>query len=121
MEYFQEIAKDALGEQYEVKTANSTVEALRILKQGGIDLLVLDLTLEHTEDGLGLLTHLQPKPCPILIFTAEDEADMYGDRWEELQRNGADDLVMKGMNVGEMLSKKVGDMFGVEQDEKAHG
>ena len=69
MEYFQEIAKDALGELYEVKTADSTAEALRILGQGGIDLLVLDLTLEHTEDGLGLLTRLQPMPCPILIST----------------------------------------------------
>jgi DNA-binding response OmpR family regulator len=122
MEYFQEIAKDALGELYEVKTADSTAEALRILRQGDVDLLVLDLTLEHTEDGLGLLTQLQPKPCPILIFTAEDEADMYGDRWEELQRYGADDLVMKGMNVGEMLFKKVGDLLGVEsEDLKSHG
>ena len=121
MEYFQEIAKDALGELYEVKTADSAVEALRVLRQGGIDLLVLDLNLEHTEDGLGLLTRLQPKPCPILIFTAEDEADMYGDRWETLQRYGADDLVIKGMNVGEMLSKKVGDLFGIGAEEKAHG
>ncbi len=121
MEYFQEIAKDALRELYEVKTADSTAEALRILKQGGIDLLVLDLTLEHTEDGLGLLTQLHPKPCPILIFTAEDEAEMYGDRWDELQRHGADDLVMKGMNVGEMLFKKVGDLLGVRSEERSHG
>ncbi len=121
MEYFQEIAKDALGEVYEVKTAGSAAEALRILRQGGIDLMVLDLTLEHAEDGLGLLTRLQPKPCPILIFTAEDEADMYGDRWEELQSYGADDLVIKGMNVGEMLSKKVGDLFGIDSEEQAQG
>lgn len=121
MEYFREIAKDALGELYEVKTADSPAEALRILGLGGIDLLVLDLSLEHTEDGLGLLTQLQPKPCPILIFTAEDEAEMYGERWEMLQQYGADDLVMKGMNVGEMLFKKVGDLLGVELEEKAHG
>ena len=120
MEYFREIARDALKEHYEVKTADSAAEALRILGQGGVDLLVLDLTLEHTEDGFGLLTQLQPKPCPILIFTAEDEADMYGDRWEELQQYGADDLVIKGMNVGEMLSKKVGELFGVSWEEEAY-
>jgi CheY-like chemotaxis protein len=121
MEYFKEIARDALGEQYEVRTADTAGEALQIMRQGGIDLLVLDLTLENTEDGFGLLNQLRPKPCPILIFTAENETDMYGKRWEELQQSGADDLVIKGMNVGEMLAKKVGELFGVGWEEEASG
>jgi DNA-binding response OmpR family regulator len=116
MEYFREIARDALGEKYNVRTAKSAGEAQVAIAEGGIDLLVLDLTLDHSSGGESLLSQLQPKPCPILIFTAEDESEMYGDRWEELKSMGADDLVLKGMNVGDSLTKKVGELLGEPWD-----
>ncbi|GEM_PF-1500212 len=116
MEYFRRIARDALSEKYDVRTAESSEEALRIIRAGGIDLLVLDLTLDQDGGGMGILSRLQPKPCPILIFTAADESEMYGERWEELKKFGADDLVLKGMNVGDSLSKKVGEMLGEPWD-----
>ena len=116
MEYFRQIAKDALGEKYEVRTAESAQEALRVIRKGGVDLLVLDLTLDQESGGIGLLAQLQPKPCPILIFTAEDESEMYGERWELLKKSGADDLVLKGMNVGDSLTKKVGELLGEPWD-----
>ena len=50
--------------------------------------------------------------CPILIFTAKDESELYGDCWEELARLGADGLVIKGMNVSETLLRKVATMLG---------
>ena len=81
------------GKRTARKTAATSADARSILAQGGIDLLVLDLTLDGCNAGRDLLVELQPKPCPILIFTAQDESEMYGESWEDLKRLGADDLV----------------------------
>lgn len=112
MDYFIEIARDALGSRYELKVAKTLDEARKILVQGGIDLLLLDLTLEDGEDGLRLLREPPGKTCPVLLFTAQDESEMYGDGWAKLRALGADDVVMKGMNMDEALSRKVGEMLG---------
>lgn len=112
MAYFREIAVDALASRYEVKTATTVAEARALLTGGGIDLMVLDLTLDGGEYGSELLRTMLAKPCPILIFTAKDEAEMYGDTWDELQALGADDLVMKGMNAGESLLRKTAALLG---------
>ncbi len=117
LEYFREVASDALSVDYEVKTAQSAHEARMVLAEGGIDLLVLDLTLDGTEAGRDLLMQLDPKPCPILIFTAEDETDLYDGTWDGLKALGADDLVIKGMQVGESLVRKVGELLGMPMDE----
>jgi len=77
---------------------------------------VLDLTLDGGEGGLDLLRELNVKPCPILIYTAQDESEMYGDSWNELQRLGADDIVPKGMNVGDELTRKVDSLLGRQTD-----
>jgi DNA-binding response OmpR family regulator len=110
--YLREIAEEALRSKYEVKTASTMSEALAILAAGGIDLMVLDLTLDGGNQGLELLHSLTAKPCPILVYTAQDESETYGDTWEVLQRLGADNLVTKGMNVGDSLPRKVGALLG---------
>ena len=112
MEYFIEIAKDALAARYELKVARSLDEARTILVRGGIDLLLLDVTLERGEDGLRLLREPPGKTCPVLLFTAQDESEMYGDGWAKLKAIGVDDVVMKGMNMNEALSRKVAEMLG---------
>ena len=112
MEYFIEIAKDALASRYELKVARSLDEARTLLVQGGIDLLLLDVTLERGEDGLRLLREPPGKTCPVLLFTAQDESEMYGDGWAKLKAIGVDDVVMKGMNMNEALSRKVAEMLG---------
>ena len=112
LEYFVEIARDALSGKYEVKTARSVVEARAELLRGGIDLLLLDLALEGGEDGLALLREAPGKTCPVLLFTAQDESEMYGDGWARLQGLGVDDVVIKGMNMGEMLTRKVAALLG---------
>jgi CheY-like chemotaxis protein len=120
--YFRKIAFDALSPTFDVKTAATGAEALELLDQGGIDLMVLDLTLGGREGGREggrrLLTGLRPKPCPILIYTAQDESEMYGESWEELSRLGADDVVIKGMNVAGLLVRKVGSLLGTPIDEE---
>jgi CheY-like chemotaxis protein/predicted RNA-binding Zn-ribbon protein involved in translation (DUF1610 family) len=119
MDYFLDIAKDALEPQFLVEAAKTIDQARAALTQGEIDLILLDLTLSGGEDGLGFLRELPFKPCPILIFTAEDESVMYGETWEKLQGLGADDVVIKGMNVGESILRKVGSLLGqaIEDDE----
>lgn len=116
-EYFRQIAKDALDDAYEVRTAGNSSEAREALSQGGIDLLVLDLTLDGGDEGRTLLMELNPKPCPILIFTAQDESELYGEHWDELTRLGADDLVMKGMQVAESLKKKARSLLGLPDED----
>jgi predicted Zn finger-like uncharacterized protein len=112
MEYFIEIARDALAGRYELKIARSLDEARVLLRQGGIDLMLLDLTLEQGEDGLRLLREPPGKICPVLLFTAQDESEMYGEGWEKLLALGVDDVVIKGMNMDEALSRKVAEMLG---------
>jgi DNA-binding response OmpR family regulator len=96
----------------------TVAQARAMLLRGGIDLMVLDLTLEGGDHGRRFLAEFAGKPCPIVIFTARDESEMYGDTWEELKRLGADALVLKGMNVGESLRRKVGALLGAEADDE---
>ena len=112
MDYFRDIARDALEPDYVVEEAETVQEAQAALLAGEIDLILLDLTLGDGEDGARLLHELPFKPCPILIFTAEDESVMYGEQWDKLQELGADDVVIKGMNVGESILRKVGSLLG---------
>lgn len=121
MDYFLDIARDALEPRFLVEAAKTVDQARAALTQGEIDLMLLDLTLSGGEDGIGLLRELPFKPCPILIFTAEDESVMYGETWEELQGLGADDVVIKGMNVGESILRKVGSLLGQSIDDDEGG
>ena len=114
--YFREIAAEALEGEYEIQAVATKDGAQAALDRGGVDLMVLDLTLDGGEGGLDLLRELNGKPCPILIYTAQDESEMYGDSWDELQRLGADDIVLKGMNVGDELTRKVNSLLGRETD-----
>jgi DNA-binding response OmpR family regulator len=114
MDYFVEIARDALAGRYEVRTARTLGEARAALSGGGIDLLLLDITLAGGEDGLRLLREPPGKVCPVLLFTAQDESEMYGEGWDHLRSIGVDDVVIKGMNMGELLVRKVGALLGEE-------
>jgi DNA-binding response OmpR family regulator len=117
-EYFREIAAEALSTRYEVEPAANLSEARAAIAAGGIDLMVLDLTLEGGDHGIELLRTMGFKPCPILIFTEQDESEIYGDSWEELRRLGADDVVIKGMNAGESLRRKASALLGEQWDEE---
>jgi CheY-like chemotaxis protein len=115
--YFRQIAKEALEPTFAVLTAPNRAEARDLMSSNQIDLLVLDLTLDGFNAGREMLSELTPKPFPILIFTAQDESEMYGENWEELKRLGADDLVIKGMKVAESLLRKASALLGVPVDE----
>jgi predicted Zn finger-like uncharacterized protein len=116
MEYFLEIAREALRGKYEVKAARSVDEASKALREGPVDIILLDIYLANGEDGLELLRR-HPKTCPVLAFTAEDESEMYGEGWNRLLSAGIDDVVRKGMNVNEMLLRKVAAALGETEPE----
>ncbi len=105
--YFRELVKETLGDRYRTILVSSKADALAALRREKVDLLLLDLSLDDDVDGREVLREMGSKPCPILIFTARDEEDMYGDVWTELKRLGADDMLIKGMNVEENLLLKI--------------
>jgi CheY-like chemotaxis protein len=105
--YFRELVRDTLGERYRTLLVSSKADALDTLRREKIDLFLLDLSLDDDVDGREVLREMDGKPCPILIFTARDEEDMYGPVWDELRALGADDMLIKGMNVEEDLLLKV--------------
>ncbi|MFQ5718915.1 MAG: response regulator [Acidobacteriota bacterium] len=105
--YFRELVKETLGDRYRMVLVSSRKNAVETLRREKVDLLLLDLSLDDDEDGRDVLREMGEKQCPILIFTARDEEEMYGDCWDELQSLGADDMLIKGMNVGENLLAKV--------------
>jgi CheY-like chemotaxis protein len=115
MDYFRQVAADALSSRFEVRQASTVAEARAHLSQR-IDLLLLDLTLDGGDHGKDLLRSLPRKPCPILIYTDQDESGMYGSSWEGLQRLGVDDVVMKGMNAGDAILRKVCALLGLPWD-----
>lgn len=117
MEYFKQVARDALADRYEVVIATSNAEANAALAHGGIDLMILDLNLDNGDQGADLLRSLGYKPCPILIYTSADESEMYGEAWEELQLLGADDLVVKGVNITDSLRHKVAGALGQSDED----
>ena len=47
------------------------------------------------------------------VSVAKGKFDFDGEEWDEMQRLGADDILIKGMNVAESLQRKVGDLLGV--------
>jgi CheY-like chemotaxis protein len=106
-EFFLQLARETLGKPYKTICARTASEALSILQDERVDLLVLDLALEAEEDGLDVLTDAFPRGLPCLVFTAKSEAEMWGDGWIRLRGMGASDLLLKGMNIEEQLLSKV--------------
>jgi len=112
--YFTEITREALGAEYRTVSVGTREEAMKVLESESPVLMILDLSLARGQDGRDLLKSLPNKDFPILIFTARDETELYGDAWEELKRLGADDIVHKGMNVGDELKRKVASLLTVK-------
>jgi len=110
--YFSELTREALGPDYRTVSVATKEEALKVMAAEAPSLLILDLSLARGQDGRDLLRIMPPKTFPVLIFTARDETELYGGAWEELKSLGADDIVHKGMNVGDELKRKVAALLG---------
>ncbi len=106
-EFFLNLARETLQRGYDTLCARSAVEALSLLRDRRVDLVVLDLTLERDDDGLEVLAAAAPKGLPCLVFTAKSETEMWGEAWQRLRKKGATDLLLKGMNIEEQLLSKI--------------
>ena len=113
VDYFVQLARETLGSKYHTVVVKTVEEAFQAIEREPVDLMVLDLTLNEN-DGDTVLERLEPKEFPVLIATSRDETEMYGEVWEELKRLGADDLVIKGMNMEETLLQKISSLLGVK-------
>ena len=111
-EFFRECAVDALKTDYRPLKARNASEAMGVLESEHVDMVILDLTLEREEDGLEVLTATAAKGLPCLIFTARNEAEMWVDGWQRLQKLGATDLLIKSVNAEEQLLAKVATILG---------
>jgi transposase-like protein/CheY-like chemotaxis protein len=108
--YSRDAAAEALSKEFGIVTADTVDAATRILSMGGIALMVVDLDIDHGT-GKRLLRRGVLKTCPTVIYV-NDESELYGDRWEAAREQGADDMVIKGMNAAETLVRKVGTLLG---------
>ena len=115
--FFLDTAQEALSGEYEVVTAANATEAAPILDRGGFAVLVLGVSPDRGFANLELLRG-RAKPCPVLMYTEADESEVMGEKWEEVHKLGADDIVIKGMNVGEALRRKVGALLGRQWDDE---
>ncbi len=106
-DFFLEMAHDALGQKYETVSVRTATACLAEIARADPDLLVLDLMLADGDNGLEILRQLPERRFPVLVYTSRDEELIYGKLWSSLQELGVNDILIKGMNVGDELRRKV--------------
>ena len=91
-----------LGKQsYRVSTAASSAETMRLVKEGYIDLVVLDIGLAD-EDGLNLLSIIKAQH-PSLRVVMLTGMGFVEDLLQEANQKGADGYVSKVLPLEELL------------------
>jgi len=108
--FFRNLIRESLGDGYSYLVAATVAEARRILTAVPVSLVILDLNLEDQGDGEQILESL-PKGIPALVLTGDQDPDLFGSRWQDLQTRGATDLLIKGLNIREQLGLKVGNIL----------
>jgi DNA-binding response OmpR family regulator len=75
--FIQELIKEVLGEEYNILVANNAAEALSLIYQQPISMLLLDVCMPGV-DGLDLCRTLRSLPqfveLPIIMLTAKNTA-----------------------------------------------
>ena len=111
-DYFSSLTREAIGDGYDMVFVRTPAAALKEIARHRPDLLILDLILEGGE-GKEVLEKRADRSFPVLVFTSKDEREMFGGKqWDQLKALGANDLLMKGINVGDDLQRKVEVLLG---------
>lgn len=90
--------------RFEVTWADRLELALRFLREGEFDVILLDLSLPDSH-GLETLTHLHRADVylPVIVLTGLDDSDMPA----RALRQGAQDYLPKGKITGELLDRAI--------------
>ncbi|MGM0640593.1 MAG: winged helix-turn-helix domain-containing protein [Thermotogota bacterium] len=92
-------------EGYDVLSAGSADEALKVVEEKDVDFFIVDIMLPGSMDGFDLIRILKSnenhKATPVLILSAKDDA---ADKVAGLEL-GSDDYVTKPFNVRELLAR----------------
>ena len=94
------VAKHARHAGYEIAECADGCAAVERCREGGIDLVVLDIMLPGL-DGYELLEYLRPTGTPVIFITAKGSL---GDRVKGL-RLGADDYIVKPFEIAELVAR----------------
>ncbi len=86
---------------YEVQTAASSAETMRLVNQAPLDLVVLDIGLAE-EDGLGLLSTIKAQ-CPQLPVVMLTGMGFVEELLQEANQKGAQGYVSKVLPLEELL------------------
>ena len=86
---------------YEVSTAGSSTETLKLVEEKQIDIVVLDIGLAN-EDGLKLLSTIKARRpnTQVVMLTGMGFVE---DLLQEAHQKGADGYVSKGLPMDELL------------------
>jgi len=89
---------------YELETAERLAVALERLRAGGIDLVLLDLTLPDSE-GVGTFTsvHSHVPDVPIIVLTGQSDESLA----VSTVRSGAQDYLLKGQVASDLLARTI--------------
>jgi DNA-binding response OmpR family regulator len=92
-------------EGYDVLSATSADEALKIVEEKDVDFFIIDIMLPGSMDGFDLIRIIKSsethRGTPVLILSAKDDA---ADKVAGLEL-GSDDYVTKPFNVRELLAR----------------
>lgn len=97
--------EELTGDGYEVLTAANGLEALEIIKNDGIDLIIMDISMPEMDgiEALGKVT-TNEKKIPVIIYTAFSKYKSNFMTWT------ADAYLTKSSNLDE-LKKKINNLL----------
>jgi two-component system KDP operon response regulator KdpE len=93
---------DLTARQYQIQTATTATQALQAASAWRPDIVLLDLGLPDSGDGVDVILGLRViTPCPIIVLSGRAGS---GDKVQALDA-GADDYVTKPFNLDELLAR----------------
>jgi len=102
VELLQEMLAETAQDKFSLELAPDLATGLRLLKKGGIDIILLDLNLP---DGQGIQTFFRVQELagrlPIVVMTGLDD-EFLGN---EMIKKGAQDYLIKGKVDGQVLTR----------------
>ena len=107
----KELLREASGASAAIVSADRLSSGIQQLSEGGVDLVLLDLTLPDSK-GLDTLTKLRAaaRGVPVILLTGLDDEELA----VKAVREGAQDYIVKGSVTAQSLARSI--RFAVERN-----